>query len=234
MSCGAVCRHGWVLPWLWHRLAARVLIRPLAWEPSYAAGGIQKKSLLGRWCLGRKKAAGKGTQENYSATWLAISGFMGMGLVSGCPWPIVLHGPYLVWLRVIPGGTCTPLHEDGFQQQESWEVGCLFPPIRPSQILQVSLQGSSMFPLRASYCGITQGSGYYHAWPKWAVTVHGLLTFPPLSHPPTALTNACYRYLANKLLACKSNSQDLLWRKHKVKWFHFAHEDPEAHICEIT
>ena len=30
--------------WLWHRLAATVLIRPLAWEPPYAAGVTLKKS----------------------------------------------------------------------------------------------------------------------------------------------------------------------------------------------
>ena len=29
------------------------------------------------------RAVGKGTQENCSATWLAVSGFMVMGLVSG-------------------------------------------------------------------------------------------------------------------------------------------------------
>ena len=50
---------------------------------------------------------GKGSQENCSAMWLPVSGFMVMGLafqvVSG-------HSscscPYLVWLRVLPGGTC--------------------------------------------------------------------------------------------------------------------------------
>ena len=41
----------------------------------------KRESLLGRapgW-----RAAGKGTQENCSATWLAVSGFMAMGVVSG-------------------------------------------------------------------------------------------------------------------------------------------------------
>ena len=39
MSCGAGHRHGsdLVLLWLWCRLAAIAPIRPLAWEPSYAA-----------------------------------------------------------------------------------------------------------------------------------------------------------------------------------------------------
>ena len=53
MSCGVGCRCGsdpaWL--WLWHRPAATALIRPLAWEPPYAAGAAlekakrQKKSL---------------------------------------------------------------------------------------------------------------------------------------------------------------------------------------------
>ena len=40
MNCGVGCRHGsdLELPWLWHRLAAAALIRPLAWEPPYATG----------------------------------------------------------------------------------------------------------------------------------------------------------------------------------------------------
>ena len=46
MSCGVVCRHGsdptWL--WLWHRLVATAVIRPLAWEPPYAAGVAQRNS----------------------------------------------------------------------------------------------------------------------------------------------------------------------------------------------
>ena len=40
MSCGAACRCSSdpVLLWLWCRLAAIALIRPLAWEPPYAMG----------------------------------------------------------------------------------------------------------------------------------------------------------------------------------------------------
>ena len=33
-----------VLLWLWHRPAATALIRPLAWEPSYAAGAALEKA----------------------------------------------------------------------------------------------------------------------------------------------------------------------------------------------
>ena len=49
MSCGVVCRCSsdptslWLWLWLWHRLAAAAPIRPLAWEPPYAAGAALKR-----------------------------------------------------------------------------------------------------------------------------------------------------------------------------------------------
>ena len=44
MSCGVGRRHDLDLAWLWlwHRLAATAAIRPLAWEPPYAAAAAQK------------------------------------------------------------------------------------------------------------------------------------------------------------------------------------------------
>ena len=54
---------------------------------------------------------------------------------------------------------CTPLSQDGFWRQGSSEVGCLFPPVGPSQILLVSLQGSTKFLIRASCCETTHASG---------------------------------------------------------------------------
>ena len=46
MSCGVGCRHGSdpMLLWLWHRMVATALIRPLAWEPPYAMGVAQEKA----------------------------------------------------------------------------------------------------------------------------------------------------------------------------------------------
>ena len=46
VSCGAGCRHGLdpALLWLWHGPAATALIRPLAWEPLYAAGAALEKT----------------------------------------------------------------------------------------------------------------------------------------------------------------------------------------------
>ena len=44
MSCGVARRHGLDLEWLWLWLAATALIRPLAWEPPYAAGVAREKT----------------------------------------------------------------------------------------------------------------------------------------------------------------------------------------------
>ena len=45
MNCGIDHRHGWdpELLWLWPRLAITAPIRPLAWEPPYAADAALKK-----------------------------------------------------------------------------------------------------------------------------------------------------------------------------------------------
>ena len=45
VSYGVGCQHGLdlALVWLWRRPAAIALIRPLAWEPPYAAGAALKK-----------------------------------------------------------------------------------------------------------------------------------------------------------------------------------------------
>ena len=46
MSCGVGHRRGLdpELLWLWRRLAATALIRPLAWEPPYPAGAALEKA----------------------------------------------------------------------------------------------------------------------------------------------------------------------------------------------
>ena len=47
MSCGVGRRHG-LGPaplWLWCKLVATILIRPLAWEPPYAMGVALKKKM---------------------------------------------------------------------------------------------------------------------------------------------------------------------------------------------
>ena len=61
MSCGVArrCSSDLVLLWLWHRPAATALIRPLAWEPLYAAGAALEKDKKTK-----KKKKKKSTWEN--------------------------------------------------------------------------------------------------------------------------------------------------------------------------
>lgn len=122
-----------------------------------------------RLCWEGAPAAGEGTQEKDSATGLPVSGLMGRGLVPG----LSLASPlYLVWLRILLDGVHTS-GQDGFQRRGSWEVGHL-PPMGPSRILPVSLEGSPVVLIRAS----RYASGYCCARPRWAVLVSG---------PPAAL-----------------------------------------------
>ena len=60
MSCGVDCRPGLdpVLLWLWFRLAATALIRPLAWEP--VAGAALEKAKRQR----KKKTEKKKKKRN--------------------------------------------------------------------------------------------------------------------------------------------------------------------------
>ena len=50
VGCGVDHRCGsdLALLWLWHRLAAVVPIRPLAWEPTYATGVVLKGQKIGK------------------------------------------------------------------------------------------------------------------------------------------------------------------------------------------
>lgn len=59
---------------------------------------LTKQETIGRGHLGMGVgvAAGSGTQENCSAKWLSVLGFMLAGLFLVCLWPF--------WFRVLPGG----------------------------------------------------------------------------------------------------------------------------------
>ena len=48
MSCDVrqSCGLDPLLLWLWHRMVATALIRPLAWEPLYATGAAQEMAFL--------------------------------------------------------------------------------------------------------------------------------------------------------------------------------------------
>ena len=65
MSCGVVHRCGSdpSLLWLWHRLAAVATIKPLVWEPPYAASAALKKKKAHQWLLGAGSRTGDGQQR---------------------------------------------------------------------------------------------------------------------------------------------------------------------------
>ena len=97
----------------------------------------------------RWRAAGEGTQESCSATWLAVSGFM--GLLSGLfpasclarPVPALAQGPS--WWPHTPQARWIPAP----RVLGGWPSP---PRVVPSQIPQASLQGSTMFQIRALLC----------------------------------------------------------------------------------
>ena len=66
MSCGVGCRHGSdpALLWLWRRPVATAPVRPLAWEPPYAAGAAQKNS---------KKTKQTNKQKKQNKNWVHVN-----------------------------------------------------------------------------------------------------------------------------------------------------------------
>ena len=75
---------------------------------------MKEGNLIGKGCLGRQQD-GKGAQEDCSAMWLGVSGFMVMRFVSGLS--LANHsdsGSLLV--------AHTLLSQDGHQQEGFWEV----------------------------------------------------------------------------------------------------------------
>ena len=75
----------------------------------------KQETLSGRGPPGGEQQS-KGTQENCSATWLAVTGFMVIGLVSRLS--LANHsdsGSFLV--------TRASLSQDGFQREGFWEIG---------------------------------------------------------------------------------------------------------------
>ena len=93
----------------------------------------QSRHFIGRGHSG-KEQQGEGAREDCSVTWLAITGFTGIGVsfwvvsgLSSCSTSTWFGPGYLLVER-------GSLSQDGFQRQVSWEVGCLLPPTGPSHI----------------------------------------------------------------------------------------------------
>ena len=120
-----------------------------------------------------KEQQGKGTQENCSATWLTVSGFMIMELISGLcladrlAWPVVS-------LRVLPGGTC--ISQPRWTVRRSLEGWCSPPSFGLSSVLPVTLQWQHPVPYQDLLLLDTSGKW---AWSRWVVSINSSLTQPP-------------------------------------------------------
>ena len=106
------------------------------------------------------RAVGKGTQENCSAAWLAVLGFMVMELVSGWLWPIILIQS-LSWLHT----HCSDKMDSG-----KWtDRQCLLLTFPNSSSWRWLI--SSVFLIRISCHKTTHANGYCGAWPGWVVSI---------------------------------------------------------------
>ena len=125
---------------------------------------LTKQETIGRRHPGGEQQ-GKGTQENCFATWLAVSGFMVMGLVSRLS--LANHSN-----SVFPGGTRIA--------QPRWMLargilgsgrtcGVSFRPFPNSSGWWWLI--SSVFLIRISCHKTTHANSYYGAWPGWAVSI---------------------------------------------------------------
>ena len=109
---------------------------------------------------------GKGSQENCSASWLAVSGFMVIGLVSGLS--LANHSDSESFL-----GVHALFSQDRCQREGFWEVvGHVGSPFDLSQTLPVGGALLALCSLPGPPCRkTTHGDGYYGAWPGWVVSV---------------------------------------------------------------
>ena len=81
---------------------------------------------------------GKGTQENCSATWLSVLGFMVMGLVSGLSLANHSHSESFL-------GVHSSLRQDGWQWEGFWEV--VRHVLSPFDLSQTLLVGGGLLVL---------------------------------------------------------------------------------------
>ena len=124
---------------------------------------IKQEILLGKGT--RVESSSKGTQENSSAAWLPVLGFLVMGLVSG--WSLANHSN-----SVIPGGariaqTRWMLAKGILGAGQTRSVS--FCPFLNSSSWWWLI--SSVFLIRISCHKTPHAAGYYGAWPGWAVSI---------------------------------------------------------------
>ena len=126
---------------------------------------------IGKGRLGGEQQA-KGPQEDCSATWLTVSDFMVMGLVSGLS--LANHSDsesFLVAHTLLSQDSC----QQGFWEVVGYVVSFLSFPDSSGWWWLIS----SVFLTRTSCGKVTHANGFYGAWSRWAVSVGGL----PLTAP---------------------------------------------------
>ena len=132
------------------------------------------------------RAEGKGTQENCSVTWLAVLGFMVMGLVSN-GLSVANHSDSENFLVVY-----ALFNQDGCQRERFWEVvGHVESPFEFSRTLPVGEGFLVVFFTRTSCLKTTHANGYYGAWPGWAVSVSVLPLTKPQGLLSLILSSSC-------------------------------------------
>ena len=106
----------------------------IVWGETYA----NSKRLYGKGSLGGEQRD-KGAQESCSATWLTVTGFKLMGLVSR--WSLGSHSDSRSFLVVR-----TFLSQDGFQQKGFWELGRTYGLefLSPFDLSWILLNGGSL------------------------------------------------------------------------------------------
>ena len=108
---------------------------------------------------------GRGTQEDCPATWLAVSGFMVMGLLSTLSLTNLSDSESFLVVHAL-------LSQDGCQQRilgGGLTRGVSFGPFPNSSCWWWLI--SSMFLTRTSCCKTAHANCYCGAWPGWAVSV---------------------------------------------------------------
>ena len=71
---------------------------------------------------------GKGAQENRSAAWLAVSGFMVMDWFPGCLWPVILIQS-LSWWRTHHSAKMDASERDSGKWTDTWCLLWTFPEL---------------------------------------------------------------------------------------------------------
>ena len=111
-------------------LERRFLSNTLKWIVQGNTQADKARDIIGKGHLGREQE-GKGTQEDCSATWLTVLGFMAIGLVSSLSLADHCYSGFFLVAHAL-------LSQDGCLWEGFWEaVGHMMPPFDISQILLV-------------------------------------------------------------------------------------------------